>query len=108
MRTENPKGLVLARTPESIAVADVLKVVQHQLHNGPQGFTVGTDKISQVLMQRDAAVQGALEGITLRDLVKDQPIDPVSDEDWERAAKLDPERQEETERIGPVSHDPVG
>ncbi len=108
VRTENPKGLVLARPPESIAVADVLKVVQHQLHNGPQGFTVGTDKISQLLMRRDAAVQGALEGITLRNLVRDQPIDPVSDEEWESATEGEGIREEKTELVTRISRDPMG
>ena len=81
VRTDSPKGVLLARPPEAIEVADVLKVVQHQLHNGAQGFTVGTDKISQLLIRRDAAVQGALEGATLRYLVKDQPSDPVTDDE---------------------------
>ena len=107
MRTEKPKGLVLARPPEAIAVADVLKVVQHQLHNGPQGFTVGTDKISQLLMRRDAAVQGALEGITLRNLVKDQPIDPVSDEEWESSTEVEGHREDEKELIARISSDPI-
>jgi len=101
LRTEKPGGVALARPPETIAVVDVLKVVQHQLHNGPQGFTVGTDKISQLLLRRDAAVQGALEGITLRHLVKDQPIDPVSDEEWERSAEIDSERSRARELIKP-------
>ena len=77
VRTEKPKGMLLARPPEAIAVTDVLKVVHHQLHNGPQGFTVGSDNISQVLMRRDAAVEGALEGITLRHLVENQQIAPA-------------------------------
>lgn len=107
MRTEKPKGLVLARPPEAIAVADVLKVVQHQLHNGPQGFTVGTDKISQLLMRRDAAVQGALEGITLRNLVKDQPIDPVSDEEWESSIEIERHQEDEKELMPRISPDPI-
>lgn len=71
-RTDEPQGLVLARPPESISVAEVLRVVQHQPHNGPQSFSVGTDVMSQVLMRRDAAVEAALEGLTLRSLVKEQ------------------------------------
>ena len=108
LHTEKPKGVVLARPPETIAVADVLKVVQHQLHNGPQGFAVGTDKISQLLMRRDAAVQGALEGLTLRHLVNDQPIDPVSDEEWERSADAEPDPSEGKELLSGISRDPVG
>lgn len=89
MRTESPQGVALARPPESIAVVDVLKVVQHQLHNGPQGFTIGTDKISQLLMRRDSAVQGALADVTLRHLVKNQPLPSVSDEERESVSEVD-------------------
>jgi membrane protein len=108
VRTESPKGVLLARPPETIEVADVLKVVQHQLQNGPQGFTVGTDKISQLLIRRDAAVQGALEGTTLRYLVKDQPLDPVSDEEWEMSSEVDTGLSEAREPLSSVSQDPVG
>jgi membrane protein len=72
-RTDAPQGLVLARPPESIPVVDVLRAVQHQPHNGPQSFSVGTDVISQLLIRRDAAVEAALEGMTIRSLVKEQP-----------------------------------
>jgi membrane protein len=108
VRTESPKGVLLARPPETIEVADVLKVVQHQLHNGPQGFTVGTDKISQLLIRRDAAVQGALEGMTLRYLEKDQPLDSVSDEEWEMSSEVDAGLSEAREPLSSVSQDPVG
>ena len=89
VHTDRPKGVVLARPPDSIAVTEVLKVVQHQLHNGAQGFTLGTDTISQVLMRRDAVVQDALEGITLQHLVENQPSDLVSDEEWSHSAEED-------------------
>ena len=79
-RTDDPQGLVLARPPESIPVADVLRVVQQQPHSGPQSFSMGTDVMSQVLMRRDAAVEAALEGMTLRNLVKD-PTGPLEQED---------------------------
>ena len=106
MRTESPKGVVLARPPESITVVDVLKVVQHQLHNGPQGFAVGTDNISQLLMRRDSAVQGALAGVTLRHLVKDQPINPVSDEEWEKVSEVDLDLPKTHEPIHRVEQSP--
>ena len=108
LRTEKPKGLILARPPETIFVADVLKVVQHQLHNGPQGFTVGTGTISQLLIRRDAAVQEALEGITLKYLVKDQPIDPVSDEEWERSSEEESNLSEPNEPVSSLSSDSLG
>jgi membrane protein len=72
VKGDDPKGLVLAQAPENIPVVEVLRVVQHQLHGGPQAFTVGTDIISRVLMRRDAAVEAALEGLTLRDLLRGQ------------------------------------
>ncbi len=101
--TEKPKGVALARPPESIAVADILKVVQHQLHNGAHGFTLGTDKISQWLMRRDAAVQGALDGLTLRSLVDGQPIGPISEEEWDRSLSTPLDQSEEKEDICRIS-----
>lgn len=79
VRTDDPKGVMLARPPEKIAIVDVLKVVQHQLHNGPQGFTVGHDNIGAILMRRDAAIQGVLGGITLRHILE-EPLDAKSEE----------------------------
>jgi len=73
LRTDEPPGLVLARPPESISVVEALRVVQQQSHSGPQSFSVGTDIIGQVLMRRDAAIETALEGMTLRSLVKEPP-----------------------------------
>lgn len=70
-RTDDPQGLVLSKPPESIPVVEVLRVVQHQPHGGPQSFSVGTDVMSQVLLRRDAAVETALEGLTLRSLIKE-------------------------------------
>jgi membrane protein len=107
VRTESPKGVLLARPPETIEVVDVLKVVQHQLHNGPQGFTVGTDKISQLLIRRDAAVQGALEGTTLLHLVKDQSLDTVTDEECAMPSEVDSGLSETREPLGSMSQDPV-
>ncbi|MFZ1745207.1 MAG: YhjD/YihY/BrkB family envelope integrity protein [Nitrospirales bacterium] len=72
VKGDKPKGLVLAQAPENIPVVEVLRVVQHQPHGGPQAFTVGSDSISRVLIRRDAAVEAALEGMTLRDLVRRQ------------------------------------
>ena len=108
VRTEKPKGMLLARPPETIAVADVLKVVHHQLHNGPQGFTVDTDNISHVLMRRDAAVQSALDGITLRHLANDQHIAPVADAEWEIPSEEESNLSEPSEPVRSLSSDPLG
>ncbi len=80
VRGDDPKGLVLAQAPENMRIVDVLRVVQHQPHGGPQAFAVGTDNISQLLMRRDAAIDEALEGITLRHLVKDQTGSPEQEQ----------------------------
>jgi membrane protein len=88
VRGHDPKGLVLAQAPENIAVAEVLRVVQHQPHGGPQAFAVGTDTISQVLMRRDAAVEVALEGLTLRNLIGDPPGASEQDADWESSPEM--------------------
>jgi membrane protein len=83
IRTDKPKGVMLAKLPEQIAVVDVLRVVQRQEHDGSRAFAMGTDRISLLLRRRDAAVQGALEGITLRHLIADQPLSSASDEEWD-------------------------
>jgi hypothetical protein len=74
---------MLAKLPEQIAVVDVLRVVQRQEHDGSRAFAMGTDRISLLLRRRDAAVRGALEGITLRHLIADQPLSSASDEEWD-------------------------
>ena len=88
VRGEEPKGLVLAQAPDHIAVVDVLKVVQHQPHSGPQGFAVGTDIISRVLLRRDAAIESALEGITLMSLIKDPSGALEQDAGWEASSEM--------------------
>lgn len=81
-RTDDPAGLVLARPPESIPLVEVLRVVQHQPHSGPQSFSVGNDIVSQLLLKRDAAIESALSGITLKNLVQDHGSPSVQDVDW--------------------------
>ncbi len=83
VRTDKPKGVMLARPPETIPVADVLRVVHHQSHKAPNAFAIETDTIGKLLRRRDAAVHGALEGITLRNIVKDQSPPSIPDEEWE-------------------------
>ena len=107
VRGDDPKGLVLAQAPENIAVVEVLRVVQHQPHGGPQAFAVGTDNISQVLMRRDAAVEVALEGLTLRNLIRDPPVASELDAAWEPPPemKLDPAPRSESVRDIPGNPD---
>jgi len=108
IRTDKPKGVMLAKPPDQIAVVDVLKVVQHQAHHGSGAFTLGTDRISQLLQRRDAAVQGVLEGTTLRDLIADQPVGSATDEEWEMSSEEDSGLSEAREPLGGVPQDPVG
>jgi len=107
VRGDDPKGLVLAQAPENIAVVEVLRVVQHQPHGGPQAFAVGTDNISQVLMRRDAAVEAALGGLTLRNLIRDPPPASEMDAAWEPPPEmnLDPAPRSESVRDIPGNPD---
>jgi membrane protein len=97
VRGDEPKGLVLAQTPENISVVEVLRVVQHQPHGGPQAFPMGTDIISQVLMRRDAAVDAALEGMTLRHLAKDLSADLDKDSGFRSTSERTSESAVQTE-----------
>ncbi len=107
IRTDKPKGVMLAKPPDKIAVVDVLKVVQHQAHHGSQAFTLGTDRISQLLQRRDAAVQGVLEGTTLRHLIDDQPVGSATDEKGKMSSKVDSGLSETKEPLSNMSQDPV-
>jgi DNA-binding IscR family transcriptional regulator len=89
VRGDDPKGLVLAQAPENISVVDVLRVVQHQPHAGPQAFAVGADTISQLLIRRDAAVETALEGKTLRSLLNDSSLSLEQDVGLESTSEMD-------------------
>lgn len=89
VRGDDPKGLVLAQAPENISVVDVLRVVQHQPHAGPQAFAVGTDTISQLLIRRDAAVETALEGKTLRSLLSDSSLALEQEVGLESSSEID-------------------
>ena len=98
VRTERPKGVCLARPPESIPIVDVLRIVQHQPHHGSRAFSIGHDRIGMLLRRRDAAIQGALEGVTLKHILTDEPIPLEGEEDWEALAKTPapPSRQNES------------
>ena len=100
-------SVVLAQAPENITVVEVLRIVQHQPHGGPQAFAVGTDNISQVLMRRDAAVEAALGGLTLRNLIRDPPVASELDAAWEPPPEmnLDPAPRSESVRDIPGNPD---
>ncbi len=101
LRTDKPKGVSLARPPETIPIVDVLRIVQHQPHHGSRGFAVGNDRIGMLLRRRDAAVQGALEGVTLKHILTDEPMPPKGDTEWETftgSGFSSPERRSSNDR----------
>jgi membrane protein len=105
VKGDDPKGLVLARAPEHIPVVEVLKVVQHQPDGGPQAFAVGTDHISRLLMRRDAAVEAALDGMTLRNFIKDSPPHFEQDAGWESSSETAPDEAVRIDFVpGPVNN----
>ncbi len=89
LRTDKPKGVSLARPPETIPIVDVLRIVQHQPHHAARSFSMGEDRISFLLRRRDAAIQGALEGITLKHILTDEPMPPDGEDEWELMGRSD-------------------
>jgi DNA-binding IscR family transcriptional regulator len=102
IRTDKPKGVMLAKPPDQIAVVDVLKVVQHQAHHSSGTFTLGTDRISQLLQRRDAAVQGVLKGTTLRHLIVDQPVGSATDKEWDVLVETVDDSGDKSEIVSPM------
>ena len=100
--TDKPKGVMLAKPPDQIPVADVLKVVQHQAHHGSGAFALGPDRISQLLQRRDAAVQGVLEGTTLQNLIADQPVGSATDEEWDALVEAGNDSVAKSEIVSPT------
>jgi membrane protein len=67
LRSAEPEGVALARPPETVAVKDILDIVD-------DAATLTIDHASpanQVLLQRDHAVRKALEGKTLKSLTEE-------------------------------------
>ena len=108
IRTDKPKGVMLAKPPESIAVAEILKVVQHQAHHGSRTFTMGSDRIGQLLQRRDWAVESALEGITLQQLITNPSEGAVPDDEWDRSNTEEVDLLEEAEQVDSVVPNPAG
>ncbi len=108
IRTDKPKGVMLSKPPGNIAVAEVLRVVQHQAHHGSRTFTMGTDRISQLLQRRDEAIDEALEGITLRQLIPNQSEETHIDNEWDRSTEEESDLSEATEQVDVVVHKPEG
>jgi len=73
LRSAEPEGVALARPPENVTVKDILEIVsdsalQDAKEAGP---------VADILLRRDQAVQKALEGITLKSLMAENPFTVV-------------------------------
>jgi DNA-binding IscR family transcriptional regulator len=69
LRSAEPEGVALGRPPENVTVKDILEIVsdsamQDAKEAGP---------VADILLRRDQAVQKALEGITLKSLIAENP-----------------------------------
>jgi membrane protein len=70
LRSADPPGVSLARAPETIPAADILKFTRGDLAApGADG-----DAVSELLRRRDWALRRGLEGITLRSLVEEDTL----------------------------------
>jgi len=76
LRSADPPGLSLARAPETIAAADVLKIARGDL----EAPSADGDAVTQLLRRRDLALQQGLEGITLRSLIEEDALPEARDE----------------------------
>jgi membrane protein len=76
LRSADPPGLSLARAPETIAAADVLKIARGDL----EAPSADGDAVTQLLRRRDLALQQGLEGITLRSLIEEDALPEAGDE----------------------------
>jgi hypothetical protein len=56
-------------------------------------------------MRRDAAVEAALEGITLRNFIKDPSVPFEQDAGWESSPEMDPDAAARSESVpGPAGN----
>ncbi len=69
LRSAEPEGVALARPPENVLVKEILDIVG----GPPMPEVKNAGPIGDVLLRRDQAVQKALEGITLKSLVQENP-----------------------------------
>ena len=73
VRTVDPEGITLARPPESVGIGDVLQLLNHEqeLPVSPREPDSAADEI---LALRDATVQQALEGMTLKSISEQRNV----------------------------------
>ena len=69
LRSAEPEGVALARPPETVAVKDILDIVDDLATQDDKNVGPAAD----ILRRRDQAVQKGLEGVTLKSLVAENP-----------------------------------
>jgi membrane protein len=69
LRSSDPEGVALARPPESVTVKDILDVMGDSANQDMKS----TGPAADILARRDRAVNEALEGLTLKSLVAENP-----------------------------------
>lgn len=69
LRSAEPEAVALARAPEQVSVAEVLRVVRDPDDEGRVAPDDVPDAVAEVLRARDRAVADAVEGVTLRSLI---------------------------------------
>jgi len=83
LRTAEPAGITLARTPESISAAEMLEAVRGELIV-PTRTGRG---VAELLRTRDEALSEGLEGITLQYLIRETLDDVTPKEEFEETRK---------------------
>ena len=74
VRTTEPEGVTLGRSPDTVLVADALEAVREAPGPGPALPGEVTAGLETVLARRDHGARLALAGLTARQLV--EPGDP--------------------------------
>jgi membrane protein len=69
LRSAEPEGIALAKPPERVTVKDILDIVGDSAAQDLKS----TGPVADVLLRRDQAVQKALEGITLKSIIEQNP-----------------------------------
>jgi membrane protein len=71
LEAERPRGFALARPPESVPVYEILRLM-HGVQNADRAVS---ESVAHALETREAAVQSALNGVTLKSLATNTPPD---------------------------------
>jgi membrane protein len=69
LKSAEPEGVALAKPPENVTVKDILDLVSDSAAQDVKN----AGPVADLLLRRDQAVQKALEGITLKSLIEQNP-----------------------------------